>query len=371
MIIYRYLSRQLLVTTIAVTSVLVMILVFGRFIKYLEDAAAGFWSGQVVVQVMLYRLPEFFLLIVPLGLFLGILLTYGRMYLENEMVVLQACGISQGRLVRITMIPAFCTAVLVAFLSQYLSPLCTNKAMSLLQEERKRSALEMLTPGQFHSTLDGSTVTYLESIDRDGLGMKGVFILHYQPGNEGRVEITRAREGLYELDPITNARYMVMQNGVRYEGAPGSARFSRMDYERYKLRLEPPPPFDLVGEYNLMSNEQLRADGSPAAKAELHWRWALPLLVPIVAYMAVPLSRVNPRQGRYLKLLPSIVMYLAYLSLLLAMRKEVADDKIPAEWAFLSIHCAFFVAAVMIHKLPEWKLRWQSARNARLTGSPS
>jgi lipopolysaccharide export system permease protein len=368
MIIYRYLSRQLLVTTIAVTGVLVMILVFGRFIKYLEDAAAGFWSGQVVVQVMIYRLPEFFLLILPLGLFLGILLTYGRMYLENEMVVLQACGMSQGRLVRLTMIPAVCTALIVAFLSHYLGPLCSNKAMALLAEERKRSALEMLTPGQFHSTRDGRTVTYLEGIDRNGQRMESLFILHYQPGDEGRVEITRARDGVYEVDALSNARYMVMGNGVRYEGVPGTARFSRMDYERYKLRLEPPAPFDLVGEYNLMSDAQLRSDGSPAALAELQWRWALPLLVPIVAYMAVPLSRVNPRQGRYLKLLPSIVMYLAYLSLLLAMRNKVAAGKVPADWGFLAVHTVFLMAAIMMHKLPEWRLRWQIARNSRLTG---
>jgi lipopolysaccharide export system permease protein len=258
--------------------------------------------------------------------------------------------------------------LIVAFLSHYLGPLCSNKAMAMLAEERKRSALEMLTPGQFHSTRDGRTVTYLEGIDRDGQRMESLFILHYQPGDEGRVEITRARDGVYEVDALSNARYMVMGNGVRYEGVPGTARFSRMDYERYKLRLEPPAPFDLVGEYNLMSDAQLRSDGSPAALAELQWRWALPLLVPIVAYMAVPLSRVNPRQGRYLKLLPSIVMYLAYLSLLLAMRNKVAAGKVPADWGFLAVHTVFLMAAIMMHKLPEWRVRWQIARNSRLTG---
>ena len=78
MILYRYISRQLLMATIAVSCVLVVILVFGRFIKYLADAGAGQLESDVLLAVMFFRLPGFLELILPLGLFLGILLAFGE-----------------------------------------------------------------------------------------------------------------------------------------------------------------------------------------------------------------------------------------------------------------------------------------------------
>lgn len=359
MIIYRYLSRQLFATTLAVSGVLVLILVCGRFIKYLAEAAEGTLTGAIVFWVMLYRLPGFLELILPLGLFLGILLSYGRMYLENEMVVLEACGMSQGQLVKLTVLPAICMAFLVGIMSNYLSPLGTNKAMTLLEEQKKKSALELLSPGQFHASRDGLTVTYVEAIDGPKKEMKNLFIVNYNQNNVEKVELTRAQRGEYRVDAYTGARYLVMKEGFRFEGTPGTAKFNRTAYQTYNLKLEPPEPFEVAGEYALMSNDELRAEDSSQAMAELQWRWAIPLLVPIVAYLAVLLSKVNPRQGRYMKLLPSIILYLAYLSLLLGMKNKIAKDKIPQEIGMWWVHVFFFCTAMFLHKWPEWQLRWR------------
>lgn len=46
--------------------------------------------------IMGYRMPGFLQLILPLGLFLGILLAYGRLYLDSEMTVLSATGMSKS-----------------------------------------------------------------------------------------------------------------------------------------------------------------------------------------------------------------------------------------------------------------------------------
>lgn len=359
MIIYRYLSRQLFATTLAVSSVLVLILVCGRFIKYLAEAAEGTLTGAIVFWVMIYRLPGFLELILPLGLFLGILLSYGRMYLENEMVVLEACGVSQTQLVKHTILPAVCMSLLVGFMSNYLSPLGTNKAMTLLEEQKKKSALELLSPGQFHASRDGLTVTYVEAIDGPRKEMQNLFIVNYNQNDVEKVELTRALRGEYHVDATTGARYLVMKEGFRFEGTPGTAKFNRTAYETYNLKLEPPQPLEMVGEYALMTNSQLRAEKSSQASAELQWRMAIPLLVPIVAYLAVLMSKVNPRQGRYMKLLPSIILYLAYLSLLLAMKNKLAKGKIPEEIGMWWVHIVFFCSAMLLHKWPEWRLRWR------------
>lgn len=90
MILYRYINRQLFVTTVVVTFVLVMVLVSGRFIKYLAEAAVGDIAADALFLIMAFRLPEFLQMILPLSLYIGVLLVLGRMYVDNEMVVLKA-----------------------------------------------------------------------------------------------------------------------------------------------------------------------------------------------------------------------------------------------------------------------------------------
>ena len=122
-IIFRYLTRQILVNMLAVTGVLLMVFMSGRFIKYLAQAAAGYLSPDVLFTIMGYRLPGFLELILPLGLFIGILLAYGRMYLESEMVVLYACGVSERQILLQTMGASVLVAAVVASYEPLFLPL--------------------------------------------------------------------------------------------------------------------------------------------------------------------------------------------------------------------------------------------------------
>ena len=85
----RYLNREVLTHTVAVSSILLVIIISGRFVKYLAEAAVGDLATNILLPVMLYRMPGFLELIIPLGLFIGILMSYGRLYVESEMVVLR------------------------------------------------------------------------------------------------------------------------------------------------------------------------------------------------------------------------------------------------------------------------------------------
>ena len=78
MIIFRYITREVLASTLAVTAVLMLIITSARLIKYLSDAAAGKLEAGAVLLVLFYRMPGFLELLLPLGLFLGILLADGR-----------------------------------------------------------------------------------------------------------------------------------------------------------------------------------------------------------------------------------------------------------------------------------------------------
>ena len=73
MLIFRYLARDLLSSTFAVCTVLLLVILSGRFVKYLAQAAAGELDAGILLAVIGYRLPGFLELILPLAFFLGIL----------------------------------------------------------------------------------------------------------------------------------------------------------------------------------------------------------------------------------------------------------------------------------------------------------
>ena len=68
MLILRYLTRDILLHALAVSLVLFLVVFAGRFIRYLAEAAVGSLTGDVLLPIMLFKLPGFLEMILPLGL---------------------------------------------------------------------------------------------------------------------------------------------------------------------------------------------------------------------------------------------------------------------------------------------------------------
>jgi len=92
-IIDRYVSKELLLTWLAVTLVLILILLSSALARLLGDAAAGTIPSEAVWPLLMFTGAQYFILLVPLGLYLGVLLNFSRMYKDNEMAAMGACGI--------------------------------------------------------------------------------------------------------------------------------------------------------------------------------------------------------------------------------------------------------------------------------------
>ncbi|MDX1801473.1 MAG: LptF/LptG family permease, partial [Marinobacter sp.] len=182
-IIFRYLTRQVLVNMLAVSGVLLLVFMSARFIKYLAEAAAGEISADVLFLVMGYRFPSFLELILPLGFFIGILLAHGRMYMESEMTVLFACGVSERKVLTQTLGAGLIVMLLVGATSLYITPWGFKQLESLMNQQRKATEFEMLVPGRFQSIASGKRVTYTESVSDDRRELRGVFIAEF--GEDG------------------------------------------------------------------------------------------------------------------------------------------------------------------------------------------
>ena len=89
-------------------------------------------------------------------------------------------------------------------------------------------------------------------------------------------------------------------------------------------------------------------DPSIDALAELHWRIAIPLSLPFLVLIAVPLSAADPRQGRFGKMFPALMLYLGYFMMLMAGRKALEDGNIPQQLGLWWVHAVLFSIGVML-----------------------
>ena len=113
-----------------------------------------------------------------------------------------------------------------------------------------------------------------------------------------------------------------------------------------------------------MSMSTLWNTDNNRARAELHWRLTLVLTVFIMALMVVPLSVVNPRQGRVLSMLPAMLLYLVFFLLQTSLKSNAGKGKLdPAVWmwAVNLLYIALAVALNLWDTVPMRRLR------ARLT----
>ncbi|SFR41267.1 lipopolysaccharide export system permease protein [Marinobacter daqiaonensis] len=354
-IIFRYLTRQTLVSMIAVSGVLLLVFMSGRFIKYLADAAAGELAGDVLFAIMAYRFPGFLELILPLGFFIGILLAYGRMYLESEMTVLFACGVSDRQILGQTLVAGFFVMLVVAVMSLWLSPWGMKQVERIFNEQRQATEFEMLAPGRFQSLSSGERVTYTQSLSDDKRELRGVFMAEYSEEEE-RLSLIVADVGSQFVDPATGSRFLVLEDGARFEGLPGELDYSVTEFGAYGLKIREVDVGDKTEE-EAMSTLALWRSDDPELRALLHWRVSLPLIVPIVTLLAVRLSRVNPRQGRFFHLLPAMLIYILYLGLLIVARDALASGRVPEWIGMVWVHLLFLGLGLWLQFGPDWLRR--------------
>lgn len=357
MIIFRYLARDLLLTGLAVSSVLLIIFLTSNFSRFLDDAAEGKLAVDVLIKIVTYRMPYLLELILPLGFYLAILLAYGRMYIESEMVVLSACGISQWQLLRITLIPAVLVSVVVAVFSFWLSPAGALMTEQALAEQRSRSEFESLQEGRFQAIGQGKVMTYVENVSDDNTRLEQVFVA--QRDSDTTSSIVVAHTGEQAFVPEYGQRYLVLHQGYRYEGRPGTREFKITQFGEWGRYL---PPTTSVAEFERESDAkttlQLLGADDAESQATLQWRISVPLMVFVATLLAVPLSKTNPRQGRYLKMLPAILIYVFYLAFLINARGAVAEGDLSPALGLWVVHVPFLVIALLM-------LNWEALMQAR------
>ena len=359
MILSRYLSRDILQTTLAVCIVLLLIFLGGRFAGYLADASTGDLSPDVLMTLLFYRIPRILERVLPISLFLGILLVFGRLYVDNEISVLNASGVSLPQLLLASSGAIIFVALLVAALTFYVAPDSFQRTEQLLNQEKNRSELDLMKAGQFLPLRNSGGVIYSGSFAEDHSIMQDVFIT--RQAKNGNWVIMRSSTGHQQYVEATDERYLVLEDGYRYQLIPGNFVADRLQFSSLKQHLEPAAVQKARRfQYETLPTTTLLENSDSKSRAVLQWRISLLLLVPVVALIAVAMSRTTPRRGRYVKLLPAMLLYFAYMSSLDILRNRVAEGELSVVASYIIAHMPFVLIGVAFLYWENIVLWWRS-----------
>ncbi|MGE3920384.1 MAG: LPS export ABC transporter permease LptF [Gammaproteobacteria bacterium] len=365
MIIVRYLYKEIAATMCASTGLLLLIFMSTQFVHFLSMAAGGIFAVRILLHLMALQIPTLLALLLPVGFYMSVLLAYGRLYADREMVVLQGSGLSQARLIKFTLGFAAIVCLITFILNLWVSPLITIKQRILFAEAKAAPLIETIAPARFFATNDNKTVFYVESISRDRQQMQHIFVADRDdPDNTNVWSVITANKGFQYVNR-QGEHFIVIANGKRYQGLPGESNFQVDEFKRYYFRLSSAPPNVKLDEATMSTWKLFHQFKSNAnAIAEFQWRVSMPLSVIILALLAIPLSHTNPRQGRYAQLLPAIGIYIVYANLMFLTRSWIQSKVIPGWLGAWWLHLlALTLAFVLLARQGRW---WQLYKMGRL-----
>jgi len=325
-IIDRYVSRELLLTWLAVTLILMLILTSSALARLLGRAAEGAIPSDAVLPLLGITSLRYFILLIPLSLYLGVLLCFSRLYKDNEMAALGACGVGMKRLYRPLLIVVAPVSLLILILTLYVMPWVAQQSQLMKAEMANRSELTGLVAGRFNQSSSGEAIMFLENQSDDGRKMENVFI-HQNQSDRHDIETAAVAESYKDNN---DRKFIVFKKGQNYEGQPGQSDFRITQYEKHGIYV---PETDLAARPSTrkeaLPTTELWGSDKPVHQAEFQWRLSIPIAALLMAILALPLSYTTPRQGRYSKLALAILLYLVYSNLLGVAQNWVEFGKVP------------------------------------------
>ena len=316
-ILDRYIFREIASTWLGVTMVLLIVLLTNQFAHVLGDVAKGNLPRDAAWDVIGLSAAQFLTLLVPIGLFLAVMLALGRLYRDSEMRAMMACRVGPAGIYRPLLWLLTPLALGVAWLAIDLAPRALQSIDRIGAEARRQVDLASMEPGRFTPVGPESAVVYGERINENG-EMENVFMQRRIREDDIEVVVARRGEQVDSDDP--DIRFLVLHEGTRYEGVPGTSQFRVVEFAEhgipYRLpSIDPPDPKPRTMTFSAL----LRA-GELDHIAEMQWRISVPLTTIILSMLAVPLSRTQPRAGRYGRLAIGLLAFIIYVNMLSAAK---------------------------------------------------
>ncbi len=338
-------------------TVLLLITFGSEATQLLAMAVEGKIPSGVVFQVLLLKIPPALEIILPLVSLLTVMLAMGRLYQDQEMVVMSSCGIGPRYFQKIIVLFLLPIALFTAWVSWMVTPWSYYAERTLMAEAQTATPVSGLTAGRFNSLPNGQGVFYSKSISKSG-ELENIWI---QRLFENSDQIVTAPRGRFEW--VDNRLILVLESGVIYQGLHRYQavdepvmvqKFAQMKLLIPELSATPSRP----EKYEVKTFELWGTD-EPSHQALLQWRLVTPLGVLVLGLIALKMSKTGPREGRFAKLFLALILYIVYNQFLVVGRDGIEDGTWPVAIGLWPIPFIFLMFALMdIQQIwQRWRLK--------------
>lgn len=353
MIFLRSTLREFATAGTAVFIVLLTITFISQLIRLLGVAARGKVPADAIVTLLGFSAIGSLSVLLSATLFLSVLLTLTRTYRDSEMVVWQSSGLGLLQWFKPVAIFATPIVICVAALSLYITPWVIGRADQYRHQLETRDDVSAITPGVFKEAKTGDRVFFVERFSADLMQVANIFVHSEQNQHQG---VMVASRGFVETAP-SGDRYLVMVDGRRYEGTPGQADYRVVSFRKYSVRIEQSDSRAYLPSQKSRDIGELMAQPSPIHIAELAFRIGMPISSTILAFLAIPMSAVNPRTGRFANLILAVLVFMIYSNLVSMSQAWIAQGKLDPRLGTWLVHAVMLGALILLFAWRLGKLR--------------
>jgi lipopolysaccharide export system permease protein len=345
-LITAYLAREILKSSAATLLVLFVILVSNALGRVLADIADGDIPQQALWPVLLSQSVNILSLLLPIGMFLGIIFAFGRMYKDHEIVVMNACGVGYRDFYKPVAMVLLPVLLLSIYLSVWLNAQVQRSAQRIIDRSENQHEFEQIKAGQFNESDDGGLVFFMESISDDRLELRDIII---SQTDRDHMVLETAERGRQQADPKSGDLFLVVGPGERYEGIAGDLDQRIISFRQHGILMENNNrPTKKKLRLEQLRPKRLWNSKNRRFKVELYWRIAIPVVMLVLAILAVPLAYIAPRQGRFGKVGYALLAYIIYLNLMAVTRAQLESGTLPMSLNFWWVHGVFLALAVAL-----------------------
>lgn len=325
MIFRRALHREFTHVAAAIFVALFAVLITVVLIRLLGQAAGGRVPVDAVLALIGFGSLADLPIVLTLTVFLGVLLSLSRSYRDSEMVVWFAAGLPLTAWVGPVLRFAVPLTLLIAGVTLFLGPWAEQKSFEYRGKLESRDDTQRVAPGVFRESSGARRVFFVEAEGIEDGKVRNVFVSEEKAG---KLSVVVAAKGSIQTGEEDGNRYVVLEQGRRYDGSPGTPEYRVMVFDRYQLRIEANKQAAPLSRIRAKSTGELFQEADKFSFGELSYRVNIPLASLFLALLAIPLSFVNPRAGRTSNMLLAILVYLVYSNAVLICRTWVSQEKL-------------------------------------------
>ncbi|WP_292482450.1 LPS export ABC transporter permease LptF [Methylophaga sp.] len=361
-LIDRYMLREFLISLIAVIGVLWLIYVATRFARYLAQAAVGNLPAEVIFNLLWLNSFGAISILLPIGTFLAVLLSLSRMSSDNELTVIAACGIDGNRILRNVVVFSGAMAIITGVLALLIVPDVLSGRYEIEQKAKIAANTTGLVAGSFKESQDGDWTFYSQQLSEDKTHMENIFIEIHR---DEKPLIFRAERGRFDIESETGDKYLVLEDGYRYEGNAGDLDFRIAEYATHSMLIERGESVQVREKHKSLPTSVLWERGEPQDLAEIQWRVSSAVMTVILSVIAITLAHTGPRQGRYAGFFPAVLVYVIYSNLLGVTRAWVEKGDLAPWIGAIWVHLLMIGIMLMLQNRLKLKQFWQQRKRLK------